>query len=103
MSSDPIVTRIVMAKRVALTWLEKEAQPEYRIVVYTGSERMANIPGLLRGFRDGKARIAGLMPISDLGVKAEPDKVTFSSRDKKALEKLDKWLTSKGCETTGIW
>ena len=103
MSSDQIVTRVVMAKRIAKAWLDKEAQPEYRVVVYSGSDQVRNIPGLLRGFRDGKSRIAGIPPISDLGVKADPDKITFSSRDKNALEKLDKWLTAKGCETTGIW
>lgn len=103
MGSDQIVTRVAMAKRIAKAWLDREAKPEYRVVVYSGSDRIMNIPGLLRGFRDGKFRIAGIPPIRDLGVKADPDKITFSSRDKSALESLDKWLADKGCETTGIW
>lgn len=103
LSSDQTVTRVAMAKRVAKAWLDKTAVPEFRVVVYSGSHQLKNIPGLLKGFRDGKSRIAGLAIIPDLGVKVEPDKITFSSRNKKALVSLDKWLTQKGCETSGIW
>ncbi len=103
MSSEEPVVRVAMAKRIAQAWLEKEALPEHRIVVYSGSDKLGNIPALLKSFRDGRSRIAGVPTIKDLGVKTEPDKLTFKSRDKEALQKLDTWLAAKGCETSGIW
>ncbi len=103
MSSEEPGIRVAMAKRVAQAWLEKEALPEHRIVVYSGSDKLGNIPALLKSFRDGRSRIAGVPTIKDLGVKTEPDKLTFKSRDKEALQKLDTWLAAKGCETSGIW
>lgn len=102
MSSEEPVVRVAMAKRVAQAWLEKEALPEHRIMVYSGSDKLGNIPALIKSFRDGRSRIAGVPTIKDLGVRTEPDKLTFKSRDKEALQKLDAWLAAKGCETSGI-
>ena len=100
---DAYETKVAMAKRLAKTWLEREALPEFRFVVYSGaSEQIGNIPGLLRGFRDGKTTLEGVPQISDLGVAATPDKITFSSRDKESLELLEGWLRSKGCESSGV-
>ena len=101
MSEKPVV-RVAMAKRVARAWLDKEALPEYRVTVYSGSDKLGNIPVLLKRFRDGKSKIEGVPPIRDLGVSSGPDKVTFKSRNKEALSKLDQWFTSKGCETSGL-
>jgi hypothetical protein len=102
-SEDGTVVRVAMAKRVAQAWLEKKALPEHRVAVYSGSDKLGNIPALLKSFRDGKSKIAGVPTIKDLGVKTEFDKITFKSRDKEALLKLDAWLVAKGCETSGIW
>lgn len=96
------MTRIAMAKRLAQAWLDKEAKPEFRFVIYTGSDEIKNIPALLKGFRDGNSVISGVPQIQDLGVIPETDKITFSSRDKESLEKLEQWLASKGCETSGF-
>lgn len=99
----PSVVRITMAKRVASTWLDRHARPEYRITVYAGSEEVRNLPGLLRAFRDGRTRIASMNPIPDLGIEAGLDRLTLWSRDRVGMLSLDKWLTGRGCETTGIW
>ena len=99
----PSVVRVAMAKRIAATWLEKHAKPEYRITVYAGSEDMRNLPGLLRAFRDGKTKIASISPIEDMGIHTEYDRVTLWSNDRQGMLDLDQWLTKRGCETTGIW
>ena len=104
---NPSVVRVCMAKRIATSWLEKHAHPEYRITVYAGAESIRNLPGLLRAFRDNKARIAGksghLDPLEDLGINTGFDQVTIWSGNRTGMVELDKWLRSKGCETTGIW
>jgi hypothetical protein len=97
-----------MAKRIATSWLEKHAQPEYRITVYASSDSIRNLPGLLRAFRDNKTRIAGggsghLDVLEDLGINTGFDRVTIWSRNRQGMVELDAWLRSKGCETTGIW
>lgn len=94
--------KVSMVKRLATAWLNAQALPEFRFVVYSGSDQILNIPGLLRGFRDGKAVLKGVPEIKDLGVNDDPDKITFSSRDKESLEILEKWLRDKGCETSGV-
>lgn len=102
-SSKPSMARVVMARRVAAKWLEANAHPEYRITVYAGSEELNNLPGLLRGFRDGHVRLGSVARISDLGIDGGLDQVTLWSRNRSALVSLDRWLTKRGCETTGIW
>jgi hypothetical protein len=102
LTSEPPNKKVSMAKKVARSWLEREALPEHRLVVYIGSEQIKNLPALLKSFRDGKSRLDKVPPIKDLGVKVEPDKVTFKSRDRESLQKLDEWLVSKGCETSGV-
>ncbi len=99
----PSFKRVAMAKRVASQWLTRHARPEYRITVYAGSEEIRNLPGLLRAFRDGRTKVAGIEPIKDLGIEASFDRMTIWSSDYEGMTKLDEWLTKRGCETTGIW
>jgi hypothetical protein len=95
--------RVAMAKRVADKWLQKNALPEYRLTVYTGWESMRNLSGLLHAFRDRKTRIGSIEPIEDLGMDVTPDRLTLWSRNREGMLALDKWLTERGCETTGLW
>lgn len=102
-SRRPSPARVIMAKRVAAKWLEANARPEYRITVYAGSEDINNLPGLLRGFRDGQVRLARVSRIADLGIEVGLDQMTLWSANREAMLALDDWLTKRGCETTGIW
>lgn len=103
----PSGIRVCMAKRVATAWLASHAQPEHRITVYAGSENIRNLPGLLRAFRDNRARIAGLGKypgtLDDLGISTGFDQLTLWSKNREGMVALDQWLRNKGCETTGIW
>lgn len=105
--SKPCKKRIVMAKGVAERWLESRSTPEYRVTVYESgtSKPIRNISNLLRSFRDGKARIAGIQTISDLGIGNEDSagSMTIWSSNHSELVKLDKWLTKRGFLSTGIW
>lgn len=105
--SKPCKKRIVMAKGVAERWLKSHSAPEYRITVYESgtSKPIRNISNLLRSFRDGKARIAGISPIPDLGIGREESAGTLTiwSSNHSELVKLDKWLTARGFLSTGIW
>lgn len=104
MNNKDSIRRVVMAKRVAKTWLSANASPEYRLTVYPSSWDTRNIPGVLRAFRDGRARIASAVPVPDLGIKATFDRVDLWSRDKDALMTLDEALhRSFGCETSGVY
>ena len=105
--SKPCKKRIVMAKGVAERWLKNHSSPEYRITVYeTGTSKpVRNIVNLLRSFRDGKAKIAGIESISDLGIGSQESAgtITIWSSNHSELVKLDKWLTDRGFLSTGIW
>lgn len=95
-----------MAKRLAGRWLSAHAHPEYRLSVYRGSgsvRETRRLPALLRGFRDGKIRIATAQPVPDLGIRLGFDHITLWSRDQKALEVLDQALQKMGCDTTGVF
>ena len=96
-----------MAREVAGRWLGDKSVPEYRIAIYEAGTKapVRNLASLLRSFRDGKAYIKGIPQISDLGVESidgDPT-ITVWSSNHEGLVALDKWLTKRGYETTGIW
>ncbi len=104
--SDQITSthRVAMAKRIALQWLRDNASPEYRLAIYRGSAKASlNLPGLLKSFRDGKLKIAGLGSIPDLGVQPEFDHVVVRSEDFDALSALDEAVQKLGCDTGGVF
>lgn len=100
----PSVRRVAMAKRVAQTWLDAHAEPEYRLTVYRGPTRESHhLPGLLRSFRDGRVRFANTEAVPDLGIKVAFDSITVWSKDKARLQGLEEALQKMGCETTGVF
>lgn len=94
-----------MARKVARQWLEKRVRAEFRVNAYSMSQsKVRNLPNLLRAFRDGKVHLAGVGPISDLGIKVKGmDSVEFWSSDESSLKQLQGWLEKRGLETSGIW
>ena len=93
-----------MARRLAKRWVMQKAQPEFRLTVYRSAAReLRNLPDLLKSFRDGKIRIAGIDAIPDLGVVAGFDHCEIWTSDRDKLKKLDAWFQRSGCETTGVW
>lgn len=100
----PSVRRVVMAKRVARTWLRTHAEPEYRLTIYRGASRESrNLPGLLRSFRDGRIKFANTEPVPDMGIKVAFDSITVWSKDQTRLQGLEDALQKMGCETTGVF
>lgn len=95
--------RIVMAKRIAERWLQDHATPEYRLTVYVAGEEMSRVPGLLRAFRNGKAKLASVSLDGSLGLKVGFDHVTVWGSSRNMLAGLDKWFCDRGYETTGVW
>lgn len=95
--------QVVMVKTVARKWLSKMARAEYRIRVVHSSREYRNLPNLLRAFRDGKVRIAGLRTVADMGVREEFDFVEVWSKDYAGISKLGEWFERQGFDTTGIW
>jgi hypothetical protein len=96
----PSVQRVVMAKEVARRWLEAKARAEYRLRIY--GSHIRNFPGLLRAFRDNRTRIAGVKSIPDLGIREGFDTVSVWSTDYDALMSLQKWVESRGMDTSGV-
>lgn len=96
--------RIVMSKAVARAWLQDSAAPEYRFQVFNvgNVRRFVNV---LRSFRDHKFRLAGVLPIPDLGVKPTEDYqgVHVWSKDLNALRALHQHFVKNKLETTWIW
>jgi len=103
MSEKPSARRVVMTKSVARQWLLKKAKPEYRIRVFNPATK--DYPSVLRGFRDGKLRLAGggVKPIPDLGVKEDFEGFYVWSSDREALKTLEQWFSKRGLETNWIW
>ena len=103
----PCKKRVVMAKKVAARWLETVATPEYRLTIFEAghSKPVRMMASLLRGFRDGKAYLTGVEPITDLGIDEGElaGSIKVWSSNHAALLALDKWLTKRGYETSGIW
>lgn len=96
--------RVILARDVARRWILKRAKPEYRFkVFYRSPKDVRGVVALLRGFRDGKRRIANIDPISSLGVKEGFDHVVIWSHNREAMVKLAKWFEENGFDTTGIW
>jgi hypothetical protein len=98
----PSTHRVAMAKRLADKWISKHSSPEYRLTIYRGSST-ANLPSLLRSFRDGKLRVASVEPIRDLGIQPGFDHVLLRSQDFDALTELEKAVQKFGCETSGVY
>ena len=101
---NPSTHRVAMAKRVALKWIEANSSPEYRLSIFRGSAKASlNLPALLKSFRDGKLKIAGLSMIPDLGIQPEFDHVVVRSKDFDALNALDEAVQKLGCDTGGVF
>ncbi len=104
MAKTPSHKRVLMARRLARRWVIQKARPEYRLTIYRSANReLRNLPDLLKSFRDGKVKVAGIDPIPDLGVKAGFDHCEIWTTDRDKLKELDAWFQKMGCETTGIW
>lgn len=93
--------RIVMSKSVARQWLLKSARPEFRVRVFNAAAK--DYPSVLRSFRDGKMKLAGVMPLPDLGIKEEFGAFYVWSSDQGALKTLQAWFEKRGLETSWIW
>lgn len=96
-----IARRVVMSKEVASRWLLAQAQPEYRFRVFNPQGK--DYPGLLRAFRDGKAKIAGVEMIPDLGIQEDMGSFYLWSSDAEKLRPLKDFLEKRGMETSWVW
>lgn len=94
-----------MAHNVARRWLFEHASPEFRLRVFTGSERVSHFQrSNLHKFRNGCAGLfPGVDPIPDLGIQTNGDSLYFWSRNRKAIMQLMNYYERQGFETTGIW
>lgn len=99
----PSEVRVLMAKRVAAAWLKSAAASEYRLTIHSVPHSLRFLPQMLQGWRNGKTRLGSMAPVSDMGLSTNPGKITVWSRNREGMAALDKWLTSRGCETTGVW
>jgi len=95
--------KIIMTKRIARRWVMKHIKPEYRLIVYYGAKEVNRVPSLLRSFRDSKVVLSGVPPISDLGLSERFDCFEIWSENKEGIIALDKWLSDRGFETSGVW
>ena len=103
MSDKELEDRILMTKRLAHRWVKKHIKPENRLIVYYGHVDVSRVPSLLRSFRDAKVAMAGVPPIPDLGITERFDCFEIWTEDKEGLIALDKWLSNRGFETSGVW
>lgn len=103
-SNSDIQNQILMSKRIAMKWLSKTAQAEYRVDIYfTNPKESKMMPSLLRSFRDGRATFASVGRIADLGVKEQGDVVTVWSSNREELIQLKDHFEKRGFETSGLW
>ena len=106
-NKKPSSKRVIMAKNVATRWLKEHTAKEYRITVYETikSKPIKNLVQLLRSFRDGKTKVAGLEPVTDLGLSSIESfgALTIWSTDHSKIKDLNDWLEKHGYDTTGVW
>lgn len=95
--------KIIMTKRLAYRWVMKHIRAEHRLIVYYGAKDVNRVPSLLRSFRDGRVFLSGVPPITDLGVSERFDCFEIWSENKEGMIALDKWLSDRGFETSGVW
>jgi hypothetical protein len=96
--------RVVMAKVIASRWIRDRLKEEYRFSVYQGGPTdIKKLPSLLRSFRDGKVKMAGVEPLPDLGIEEKFDSITIWSSNKDNLMTLQNWFDVRGVETSGMW
>jgi hypothetical protein len=98
-----IARRIIMTKHVAQQWLEQHSSVEYRMTVYGDSEVLAKVPPMVRAFRNGNIKIAGVPANSQIGIRVGFDHVEIWTPHKDTIVALDKWFHARGLETTGVW
>lgn len=103
MPDQNLITRVVMAKKIASRWIAQHAKPEYRVQVFYKNADSRNFPNLLRSFREGQVKIGNNAAIPDLGVEEQFDSVVLWSKDRKAMLGLVSWLEQEDYETTGLW
>ena len=101
MTNKPSVRRVVMSKDVARKWLQAQTKPEYRVRVFNPNSK--DYPSVLRSFRDGKLKLAGVEPIPDLGVKEDFGCFYVWSSDQESMQTLQKFFERRGLETSWIW
>lgn len=97
------VRRVIMARNVAARWLQKKARGEYRLTIYQTADNTRNLPSLLRSYRDGRIKMAGVTGMTDMGMKEGFDTLSVWSSDREGLISLRTWLERRGIETSGIW
>lgn len=104
-SPTQLLIRTCMARAVATRWVQSCAQVEYRFSIYGFKNRTEarQLASVLRSWRDGRARVAGLEGVGDLGVRDNGDNVEIWSSDSARLRRLAAWLEGRGLETTFIW
>lgn len=102
MASKPSERRVVMAKNVARDWLKARATPEYRFRVYHNQD-LTPYANLLRSFRDGRFKLAGVDQLPDLGIQEHTGHLTLWSSDWAAMMTLKTFFEKKGMETSWIW
>jgi len=96
--------RVILAKTVAFRWLQDRVREEYRFQVFrSASCEIKKLPSLLRSFRDGKIKMAGVDPLPDLGIEESFDTISLWSSNREALLQLKDWFEERGMETTGMW
>lgn len=95
--------KVLMTKRLARRWVLSHIKAEYRLVVYYGHRDVSRVPSLLRSFRDKKVSLNNVPHITDLGVTERFDCFELWTQDREGLIALDKWLSDRGFETTGVW
>ena len=94
-----------MARAVAARWVAAAATAEYRFSIYGCGTRAEtrHLAALLKSFRDGKTRLAGVEAIGDLGVADRGDHVEVWSADVARLSVVAAWAEGRGMDTSFIW
>lgn len=96
--------RVLIAKRLARRWILSHIRPEHRLIVYYGPYEVSRVPSLLRSFRDGRVKLAGIdIKVPDLGVSERFDCFEIWSSNRDGMIALNEWLEKRGFETSGVW
>ena len=102
--TDIKVKRVLMTKKLARSWLRSKSKTTFHLKVLYKDGSSYKWVKILKAFRNGKLkRVAGLEPITDLGVKESFDYFVIWSRDYDKMNKLATWFEKNGYETSGVF
>jgi len=98
------IRRVVLAKRVAQTWIMSRLRGEHRLRLFS-DVRHPYLLSTIRGFNEGRLKLGGSLAseAGTLEVIPEFDAILIRSSSLEPIERIVEWADSEGIEHSGAF